>query len=41
MIRDLHQLCIPVYDPELTLSTDEAEADLLLFFFLAPPPILD
>ena len=34
--------CVPVYDPELALSTDEAEADLLRFFFLEPPaPILD
>lgn len=39
---ETHQLYIPVYDPELTLSTDEAEADLLRFFFLDPPaPILD
>ena len=31
-----------MYDPELTLSTDDAEADLLRFFFLDPPaPILD
>ena len=30
----------PVYDPELTLSTEDAEADLLLFFFL-PLPTLD
>ena len=30
---------LPVYDPELTLSTEEADADLLRFFFLALPTL--
>ena len=28
--------CTPVYDPELALSREEAEADLLLYFFFVP-----